>query len=90
VDVGSEIIAKMEVHKYILSPYVGHIHNMRTAKNLGKCDEVLAIGPKVRGFKPDRGRWIFKIRSTTSFGGQVKPWPPCRKILRHVKEPYGV
>jgi hypothetical protein len=21
---------------------------------------VLAIGPKVRGFKPDRGRWIFK------------------------------
>jgi hypothetical protein len=30
---------------------------------------VLAIGPKVRGFKPGRGRWslrTIKIRSTTS------------------------
>jgi hypothetical protein len=26
---------------------------------------VLAIGPKVRGFKPDRGRYIFKGDSTT-------------------------
>jgi hypothetical protein len=35
---------------------------------------VLAIGPKVRGFKPSRGRYIFKgdINSTTSFGGHVK------------------
>jgi hypothetical protein len=29
-----------------------------------------------------------KIRSTTSFGGEVKPSVPCRKILRHVKNPY--
>jgi hypothetical protein len=29
-----------------------------------------------------------KIRSTTSFGGGVKPSVPCRKILRHVKNPY--
>jgi hypothetical protein len=52
---------------------------------------VLATGPKVRGFKPGRGQWIFKgdkIRSTTSFGGEVKPSLPCRKILRHVKDPY--
>jgi hypothetical protein len=31
---------------------------------------------------------VIKIRSTTSFGGEVKPSVPCRKILRHVKEPY--
>jgi hypothetical protein len=28
-----------------------------------------------------------KIRSTTSFGGEEKPSAPCRKILRHVKDP---
>jgi hypothetical protein len=38
---------------------------------------VLATGPKVRGFDPDRGRWI---RSTTSFGGEVKPSVPCRRF----------
>jgi hypothetical protein len=54
---------------------------------------VFANGPKVRGFKPGRGRWIWKvikIRCTTSFGGEVKPSAPCRKILRHVKDPWGV
>jgi hypothetical protein len=51
---------------------------------------VLATLPKVRGFKPDWGRWIFKgeiIRSKTSFRGEVKPPEPCFKILRHVKDP---
>jgi hypothetical protein len=51
---------------------------------------VLAIGPKVHGFKPGRGRWILeaiKIRSTTSFGGEIKLSATCRKILRHVKNP---
>jgi hypothetical protein len=51
---------------------------------------VLAIGPKVRGFKHDQGRWILraiKIRNTISLGGAVKPSVPSRKILRHVKEP---
>jgi hypothetical protein len=51
----------------------------------------LAIGPNVRGFKADRGRWIFngdkKIFSAPSFGGEVKPSVPCHKILRHVKNP---
>jgi hypothetical protein len=28
-----------------------------------------------------------KIRSTTSFGGEVKTSTPCHKVLRHVKEP---
>jgi hypothetical protein len=31
-----------------------------------------------------------KIRSTISFGEEVKPAVPCRKILRHVKNPYSV
>jgi hypothetical protein len=47
---------------------------------------VLAIGPKVYGFKPGRGdRFLtaIKIRSTPSFGGEVKPETPCRKILQH-------
>jgi hypothetical protein len=29
-----------------------------------------------------------KIYSIPSFGGEVKPEAPCRKILRHVKEPF--
>jgi hypothetical protein len=40
---------------------------------------------------PAHRRWVFKgdrIRSMTSFGGEVKPSTPRRKIL-HVKEPYN-
>jgi hypothetical protein len=54
---------------------------------------VLAIGPKVRGFKPSREQRIFKgdkIRRMTSFGGEIKPSAPCRKILQHVTDPCGV
>jgi hypothetical protein len=50
----------------------------------------LPTGPKVRGFNPGRDDGFLraiKIRSTTSFGGEVKPSVPCRKILRHVKHP---
>jgi hypothetical protein len=39
----------------------------------GLVVNVLAIVPKVRGFKPGRGRWIFngdKIRRTTSSEGK--------------------
>jgi hypothetical protein len=54
---------------------------------------MLAIGPKVRRFTSCQGRWVFlraiKIRSTTSFRGEVKPAVPCRKFLRHVKNPYS-
>jgi hypothetical protein len=31
-----------------------------------------------------------KICSTTSFVREVKPSAPCRKILRHAKDPCGV
>jgi hypothetical protein len=52
---------------------------------------VLATGPKVRGFDPDRGRWIFKgdknpeqhfLRRGSKTVGPVD--------LRHVKEPSGM
>jgi hypothetical protein len=44
---------------------------------------VVSLLAKVRGFKPGRGRWIFrviKIRSTLSFGGEVKPSVLCRRF----------
>jgi hypothetical protein len=40
---------------------------------------VLAIEPKIRGFKPGRRQWIFK--------SDKNPSDPC-KILPNVKEPY--
>jgi hypothetical protein len=39
--------------------------------------------PNITGFL-----MAIKIRSTTSFQGEVKPSVPCREIFRHVKEPY--
>ena len=42
---------------------------------------VLAFGTQARGFKSGRSRRIFqeeKILSTPSFGGEVKPFVPCR------------
>jgi hypothetical protein len=41
---------------------------------------VLATRPKVRGFEIDGFLRVIKIRSTTSFGGEVKPLVPCRKF----------
>jgi hypothetical protein len=49
---------------------------------------VLTFGPKVRGFKPDRSDGLLRmiqIRNTSSFGEEVKPEAPCRKILGHTK-----
>jgi hypothetical protein len=51
---------------------------------------VLAAGLKGRGFKRDRGDGflrMIKIRRSPSFGWEVKPDVPCRKMLRHVKDP---
>jgi hypothetical protein len=50
---------------------------------------VLAIGLKVRRFKPCREQSVLRairIRSTTFFGRDEKPSVPCRKTLRH--DPY--
>jgi hypothetical protein len=52
---------------------------------------VLATGPKDRGFKPGQGDGFLtaiKICSTPSFGWEIKPEVPRRKILKHVKNPF--
>jgi hypothetical protein len=51
---------------------------------------VLATRPKGRGFKPGQGDGFsraIKIHRTPSFGREVKPEVPYRKILPHVKDP---
>jgi hypothetical protein len=51
---------------------------------------LLTTGSKGSVFKPSRGDGFLraiKIRSTTSFGWEVKPEVPCHKILQHVKDP---
>jgi hypothetical protein len=51
---------------------------------------VLATGPKGCRFKPSQGDGLLRainIRSTPSFGWEVKPEAPCVKILWHVKDP---
>jgi hypothetical protein len=50
---------------------------------------VLVTGLKGLGFETGQGDGFLsaiKIRSTPSFGWEVKPEFPCRKILRHVKD----
>jgi hypothetical protein len=49
------------------------------------------VDPKLAGSNPGEDDGILraiKIRSTTSFEGEVKPSVPRRLILRHVKELY--
>jgi hypothetical protein len=56
----------------------------------GVLVSVLVTGPRGRGFKHGRGDGFvraIKIRSTSSFGWEVKSEAPYRKILRHVKDP---
>jgi hypothetical protein len=51
----------------------------------------LPLHPRFAGSNPaedDGFLRAIKIHSTTSFGGEVKPQAPCRKILRHNKETY--
>jgi hypothetical protein len=51
------------------------------------------LDPKFTGLNPAEDDAFLRaviIRSTTSFGKEVKPSAPCRKILRRVKDPCGV
>jgi hypothetical protein len=48
----------------------------------------IAIGPKIRCFKPSRWRWIYKSKVTIPYRWEVKLSVTCRNILRHVKEPH--
>jgi hypothetical protein len=53
---------------------------------------MLAIGPKVQVINPDQDDGFLraiKIRSTPSFGEEVKPESPRRIILRHLKDHLG-
>jgi hypothetical protein len=58
----------------------------------GLVVSVIATVPKIHGFKPDDSGLLMaiKIHSTTSFGREVKPSVPCRKIWWHVKSPFEV
>jgi hypothetical protein len=50
---------------------------------------VLVTGPTGREFEPGQDDGFLrpiKIRSTPSFGREVKPEVSCRKILRHVRD----
>jgi hypothetical protein len=51
---------------------------------------VLATGPKVRGFKSGRGRWILRvIKSVARLLSEGKYSSRFHVVdLRHVKEPY--
>jgi hypothetical protein len=56
------------------------------------CNGALAIRPKFHEFRPGRRDGFLraiKIRSTPSFGEEVKPETPCRKILRHKNTSQG-
>jgi hypothetical protein len=49
---------------------------------------MLATGSKVCGFQPGRDDGflrVIKTRSTTPFGGEVKPEFPCHKMLWNIK-----
>jgi hypothetical protein len=54
---------------------------------------VLTIGQRFEDSDPaekDICLIAIKIRVTTSFGGEVKPWVPCVKMLRHVTHTYSM
>jgi hypothetical protein len=55
----------------------------------GAVVSVLATGSKGCRFEPGQGGGFLRainIRITPSFGWEVKPKVPCRKILRRVKD----
>jgi hypothetical protein len=53
----------------------------------GLVVSVLSTGPKVRGFKPGRGRWNFYDDKIPQHAF-LPPSAAFREILRHVKEPF--
>jgi hypothetical protein len=61
----------------LVSCYILTTYSMSDVSRLsGKMVSLLVIIPKGRGFKPGRGDGFLraiKIRSTPSFGGEVKP-----------------
>jgi hypothetical protein len=72
----------------------GGLENISLQSRLGGVMvSMLSIGLNGRALKPDRGNGLLnaiKLRSTPSFGGEVKLLAPLSKLLRHVKEPFEV
>jgi hypothetical protein len=70
------------------------MHSKLTTSRLGGVTvSVLAIKSNIHGFKHGQGDGLLraiKIRSTPSFGGEVKPSAPCRKVSRDVKNHFEV
>jgi hypothetical protein len=67
----------------------GNLHSTLQSRFGGVVVSVIATGTEGRGFKPDGAEKCLiaiKIRSSPSFGWEIKPEAPCRKILRHAKE----
>ena len=63
-----------------------HTHKHKRKRLRWSRGSVLAFGTKVRGFEPDRSRWIFqgeKPISTPSFGGEVKPSVPRSRFTAY-------
>ena len=82
-----ENLCTLEIFSTLLSPrhLVSQLTVLTTLAKRLRCSRgsVLAFVSQVRGFKPERSRWIFqgeKILSTPSFGGEVKPSVPCRRF----------
>jgi hypothetical protein len=91
-------LAAISLYTYLLEKLTGKflrlfgalISNMLTGLLCGVMVSILATGPNGRGFKPGRCDGFLraiKIRSTLSFGWEVKPEVPFRNILRHFKNP---
>jgi hypothetical protein len=97
VDTVSETMSP-DQHR-LLSQFFFRINaEARTAQSAGLIGDVLCgvmtrvpgIGHKVRGFNTGRDDGFLraiKIPSTPSLGREVKAEVPCRRILRHVKNP---
>jgi hypothetical protein len=78
----SGAIDKISVFR-VLQRIHRHVQRVR-----GVMVSVLVIRPRVRAFTPGQGDGLLiaiKIRSTPSFGEEVKQEAPCRNILRHIK-----
>jgi hypothetical protein len=64
------------------------VHAMKAVVLGGLVVGVLATGPKVRGFDPDRGRWIFKGDKNPEHHFLRRGSKAVDPVdLRHVKEP---
>jgi hypothetical protein len=64
---------------------------LKRTVNVSDMAACFLLGPRFAGSVPVEGDGFLRaiqIRSTTYFGGEAKPSAPCRKISRHVKNPF--